>query len=116
MYSVNINQATKLILPKRNVFVFVGAEAYKSQKLTMGKTVVDPGVCMDPHIHELNEEIIFVTSGQGMAKVGGIDEELLPNTAVVFPAGVEHSVSNTGDAPLEFVFMFNPTYNFNNLI
>lgn len=112
MYSVNRNQATVLELPKRVVNVFVGAQAYKSNCITMGKTVVEPHTNMDPHAHEKEEEIIFVIKGTGEAVVGKEIEKLEPDTAVVFPVGVEHIVYNTGDTPLEFVFMFSPTFNF----
>lgn len=99
-------------LPKRNVYVHIGAEAYKSGCLTVGKTVVEPHVEMDPHTHNEEEEIIYVVKGSGIAIVGGSEESLAPDTAVVFPKGVEHVVKNTGDQPLEFVFIFTPTYNF----
>ena len=116
MYSITSEQATRLELPKRVVNVFVGAAAYKSERITMGKTVVEPHVAMDPHVHENEEEIIFVIRGQGEAVVGGSLEPLRPDTAVVFPVGVEHRVANTGDEPLEFVFLFKPTYTFGGLI
>ncbi|MGM9541137.1 MAG: cupin domain-containing protein [Candidatus Limivicinus sp.] len=112
MYSVTEDKSTVLDLPKRTVKVFVGAEAYKSEKITMGKTVVEAHTDMDPHTHETQEEIVFVIKGTGEAVVGGSVEPMAPNTAVVFPAGVEHVVRNTGDCPMEFVFMFNPTFNF----
>lgn len=112
MYSITKEKATVLDLPKRTVNVFVGAEAYKSDKITMGKTIVEPHTDMDPHTHELEEEIVFVIKGSGEAIVGGVLEQMVPDTAVVFPVGVEHVVRNTGDAPLEFVFMFSPTFNF----
>ena len=112
MYSITEDKSTVLNLPKRTVKVFVGAEAYKSDKITMGKTFVEPHTDMDPHTHETQEEIVFVIKGTGEAIVGGSREPMIPNTAVVFPAGVEHVVCNTGDTPMEFVFMFNPTFDF----
>lgn len=112
MYAVNKTQAAILELPKRTVQVFVGGEAYKSEEMTMGKTVVAPHTNMDPHVHENEEEIVFVIKGSGEAIVGGIVEKMEPDTAVVFPKGVEHTIHNTGDTELEFVFMFHPAYDF----
>lgn len=112
MYSIDKEHATVLELPKRVVNVFVGAGAYKSEHITMGKTIVEPHTDMDPHVHEGEEEIVFVIKGTGEAIVGDIVEKMEPDTAVVFPQGVEHAVRNTGDETLEFVFMFNPTFNF----
>jgi quercetin dioxygenase-like cupin family protein len=112
MYAVTAQKATKLDLPKRTVQVFIGAEAYKSPHMTMGKTIVEPHTEMTPHTHDDEEEIIFVTSGTGLTIVGGAEEPLLPDTAVVFPVGVEHVVKNTGDETLEFVFVFTPPFHF----
>ncbi|MFA7672138.1 MAG: cupin domain-containing protein, partial [Sphaerochaetaceae bacterium] len=60
--------------------------------------------------------IIFITKGTGVAIVGGSIEPLSPDTAVVFPVGVEHVVKNTGNETLEFVFMFNPVFDFGGLV
>jgi quercetin dioxygenase-like cupin family protein len=112
MYSIKKNEATVLDLPKRVVNVFVGAKKYKSERITMGLTVVEPHTDMDPHSHADEEEIIFVIEGSGISVVGGSEEKLESETAVIFPVGVEHVVRNTSDKPLKFVFMFNPPFNF----
>ncbi len=116
MYSISEEKATTLNLPKRTVKVFVGAEAYKSKQMTIGKTIVPPHTEMQPHTHYNEEEIVFVIKGEGYAIINGIKEVLKPDTAVVFPTGLEHVVVNDSDDTLEFVFMFNPVFNFNGLI
>jgi len=112
MYSIHKSDAKLLDLPGRDVNVFVGLDRLKSDFFTVGLTEVPPESSMTPHTHDDKEEVIFVTEGSGEAVVGGSHEKLEPNTAVVFPIGVEHVVHSTGKNPLKFVFMFTPPHDF----
>lgn len=115
MYSLHKSHAETLDLPGRLVHVFVGLGKLDSDRMTVGLTEVHPETEMQPHTHEDKEEIIFVTDGYGEAVVGDSVERLEPNTAVVFPVGVEHVVKNFGKNPLRFVFIFNPPNDFANV-
>jgi quercetin dioxygenase-like cupin family protein len=116
MYTVKLNEAELLNLPKRDVRVFIGTEKIatevKSDHFTMGLTVVEANTEMIPHTHATEEEIVFVIEGQGEVVIGGVAEKLEPFTAAKFPIGVEHQVKNTSGEPLKFVFMFNPVFSF----
>jgi quercetin dioxygenase-like cupin family protein len=112
MFSVKKKEATVFDLPGRTVNVFIGGEALESARMTVGLTEVPPKSNMAPHTHEDKEEIIYVVEGHGIVRVGDSTEEIEPHTAVLFPLGVEHVVSNTSDKTLKFVFMFNPTTSF----
>ncbi len=112
MYAKHKSDARTLDLPGRLVHVFVGLDKLPSDRMTVGLTEVHPETEMTPHTHDDKEEIIFVIDGYGEAIVGGVPEVLEANTAVIFPIGVEHVVKNKGKNPLRFVFMFNPTHDF----
>lgn len=112
MYSVHVSEGKKLDLTKREVTIMLGCDRLKSDRLTIGKTVVPPMTEMVPHVHEIMEEVIYITKGCGEAIVGGELEKLEEDTVVLFPIGVEHVVKNTGRNPLEFIFVFNPTNDF----
>lgn len=116
MYTVKKKQAELMKLPKRDVWCFIGTEKMdtpvKSNNITMGMTEVPAHVDMIPHMHETEEEIVFIIEGTGEVTVGGVTESLEPFTAVKFPVGVEHQVRNTGDTAMKFVFMFNPVFSF----
>lgn len=115
MYSLHKSEAKVLDLPARIVNVFVGAGKLSSERMTLGLTEVHPETSMPAHTHDDKEEIIFVTEGYGEAVVGGSVEKLEPNTAVVFPIGIEHVVRNHGRNPLRFVFVFHPPHDFKNV-
>jgi len=116
MYTVKFDQAELMQLPKRDVRCYIGSEKMetpvKSERITMGMTEVPPGTDMIPHMHEIEEEIIYVMEGTGTVTIGGVTETIEPLTAAIFPVGLEHQVKSTGDVPLRFVFMFSPVFNF----
>ena len=116
MYTVKIGQAELMRLPMRDVRCFIGGEKMetpvRSDRMTMGFTEVPAQTNMVPHIHDAEEEIIFITEGMGEVTVGGVTEMLEPYTAVKFPVGVEHQVRNTGTVDMKFVFMFSPAFSF----
>ena len=115
MYSVGKTDSRFMDLPGRFVNVFIGAGKVDSRRLTVGLTEVHPKTAMKSHAHDEMEEVIFVTEGHGVVDVGGSIEKLEPNTAVLFPAGVPHIVTNQGDEPLRFVFIFNPPNDFSSI-
>jgi quercetin dioxygenase-like cupin family protein len=112
VYSVSKSEAKVLDLPGRVVNVLIGSEKLSSDRMTVGLTEVPPDTAMTPHCHEDMEEIIYVIEGSGEANVGGSIEKLAPDTAVIFPIGVVHAITNTGRTPMRFVFMFNPPNDF----
>jgi mannose-6-phosphate isomerase-like protein (cupin superfamily) len=56
-----------------------------------------------------SQEIYFVDSGRGTAKGGGQTVELYRNIAVLMPASLEFTLSNTGDQPLTMYVISDPT-------
>jgi len=116
MYTVKLNEAELMQLPKRDVRCYIGGEkmktAVKSGTITMGMTEVPALSDMIPHSHETEEEIIFVLEGTGEVIIGGVTEQIEPYTAVKFPVGTLHQVRNTGDSLLRFVFMFDCEFSF----
>jgi mannose-6-phosphate isomerase-like protein (cupin superfamily) len=55
------------------------------------------------------QEICFVDSGRGTAKAGGQTVELYRNIAVLMPANLEFTLSNTDDQPLTMYVIRDPT-------
>ena len=54
------------------------------------------------------QKIYFVDSGRGTAKAGGQTVELYRNIAVLMPANLEFTLSNTGDQPLTMYVISDP--------
>ncbi|MFQ6075488.1 MAG: cupin domain-containing protein [Candidatus Bathyarchaeia archaeon] len=79
-----------------------------ADSLLSGFVVMDPGVELGLHYHEI-EELQFIVYGDGT--VGDIDGEEHPVGAGSFlycPPGVNgaHSFKNTGDLPMAFIFIY----------
>ena len=73
-----------------------------------GTQTVDPGCHVREHMHDLNEEVIFVIAGEGEAHVEGAIHPMRPNSCFFFPRNRPHSFHNTGSGPLTFVWCILP--------
>jgi mannose-6-phosphate isomerase-like protein (cupin superfamily) len=58
--------------------------------------------------HETQEEVIYVTSGQGKLITQGGTVELQPGTTVYIPIGLHHATVSSGPGSLELVCAFSP--------
>jgi mannose-6-phosphate isomerase-like protein (cupin superfamily) len=76
--------------------------------LSMGMVILPPGESGDPHTHGEAQETWYVISGRGKLKIGEETAELIPDTVVVAPKGIEHQILNDGDEPLKALFLFSP--------
>lgn len=100
----NGRHAWSYIMPKN-----MGAEGF-----AMGYHVMEPGGTNlnedgTGHIHELEQEAMFFIEGTGVATIGEESFEIRPNSAMLAPKGVPHSITNTSkDQPLKFVWAFSP--------
>jgi mannose-6-phosphate isomerase-like protein (cupin superfamily) len=58
---------------------------------------------------EAEQEIYFVESGRGRATAAGQSADLYRNIAILMPANLEFTLSNTGDQPLAMYVINEPT-------
>ena len=73
-----------------------------------GTQTVDPGCHVREHMHDANEEVIFVIAGEGEAHIEGTAHPMRPNSCFFFPRNRPHSFHNTGTGPLTFVWCIMP--------
>jgi mannose-6-phosphate isomerase-like protein (cupin superfamily) len=92
----------------RHSNLLVTKEDMGADGFILGCHTMDPGGYSPEHIHANEAEAMFFYEGTGTARVGGEEFEIIPETVVLSPAGVGHSVRNTGDGPLKFVFVYCP--------
>ncbi|MBI3457190.1 MAG: cupin domain-containing protein [Candidatus Rokubacteria bacterium] len=59
-----------------------------------------PGQSQPAHAHADQDKLYLGVEGVGRIRVGGEEQRLEPGVLVLAPAGVEHGLSNPGDAPL----------------
>jgi mannose-6-phosphate isomerase-like protein (cupin superfamily) len=79
-----------------------------SNDLAIGMVTLPPGESGDPHTHHDSQECWYVISGKGKLKVGDEVAELVPDSVIVAPRGVEHQILNDGEEPLKALFFFSP--------
>ena len=76
--------------------------------LSIGMVELPPGESGSAHTHGDSQETWFVISGKGRLVVGDEEAELVPDSVVVAPQGVEHQIFSSGDEPLKALFIFTP--------
>jgi quercetin dioxygenase-like cupin family protein len=74
----------------------------------MGTQTVDPGCHVREHMHDANEEIIFVLEGLGEARIEGTAHRMEKGSCFFFGRSRPHSFHNTGDGPLTFMWLIMP--------
>ena len=67
-----------------------------------------PGQEHAPHVHEDQDKLYYVLSGDGEAQVGEESREVSEGDLVLAPAGVPHGLKNTGLVPLVVLVVFAP--------
>ena len=60
------------------------------------------------HIHEKEEEVIYVLDGFGEAIIDGVSHEIKPGSVVYFPPGSLHSIDNKSDKEIKLYCVFSP--------
>lgn len=74
----------------------------------MGTQTVDPGCHVREHLHDANEEVIFVLEGTGEANIEGEVHPMRPGGIFFFPRNRPHSFHNTGSGQLSFAWIIMP--------
>jgi quercetin dioxygenase-like cupin family protein len=70
------------------------------ESLFAGLNCFEPGQEHAPHAHEGQDKLYYVIEGSGMFQVGEQSDLLSAGDAAFAPAGVVHSIRNTGPARL----------------
>ncbi|HCL27210.1 MAG TPA: hypothetical protein DIC52_02090 [Candidatus Latescibacteria bacterium] len=63
------------------------------------------GISGDGHAHSDQEQAFYILSGDMEVTVGEETYQLGPGDSVLLPRGVFHKHRNSGDKPLEFLFI-----------
>ena len=108
---VNPNDCEPIVLSQRVNFKMIDPTTVNSRHLTFGMVVVEPGGTCEPgHVHEDQEEIFFVLTGNGIVIADDDHKEISigPKDAVFFPMGTYHSIKNPNKTPLEALWIISP--------
>lgn len=95
-------------LPGRDWMLFVGPQNTAAKNLSVALAVFPPGSAPAPHVHEREEEVIWVVSGYGRVVAGEQAVDLEPGTGVYIPPAMVHGIQTGATYPLEIVSVFSP--------
>jgi quercetin dioxygenase-like cupin family protein len=95
-------------LPGRVWRLYVGPENSPARNLTLGVATFPPGSAPPGHVHDTQEEAIYIVSGRGKLVTPNGTAPLEAGTAVYIPVGLHHATVSEGDEPLELVSVFSP--------
>ena len=109
MYTIHESEVEAKELPGRNHKMIIGPENFGGAKNMCFGVADFPSESHAPgHIHQGEEEILFVLAGSGEFYINGKPEPVRTGTCVYIPPNVEHSINNTGKEVLKVVYVFSP--------
>lgn len=95
-------------LPGRDWLLCMGPGIGDARNLTLGVSVFPPGSAPAGHVHQAEEEVIYVVSGHGELRTPDGNVPLEPGNCVCVPIGLDHATASYGPEPLELVTAFSP--------
>lgn len=72
----------------------------------MGFERIAAGAAVPTHRHHMYDEILFIHRGVGVATLDERDSRVREGSTIYIPAGTRVGLRNTGQAPLELLFIF----------
>ncbi len=108
-YTIHEGEVKGIELPGRKNTLIIGPHAFGGCKsMCMGIAEFPPGILAPEHIHQEEEEIGYILSGEGELYVGGSVEELKPGICTYLPPKIPHQTRNTGKSILKVIYVFSP--------
>lgn len=95
-------------LPGRDWYYLLGPLNSAARNLVFGLAEFPAGTLAAPHMHEAEEEIIYILEGMGGIIADEHETPLLPGVAVYIPPGLLHQIRVDAGAPLRLVTLFSP--------
>ena len=102
------DEATAYRLPGRDWYLCIGPENSAATNLTVGLAVFPEQSAPDGHVHDTQEEVIYVVSGCGQLVTPEGTVELQAGTSAYIPIGLHHATVSSGPGPLQLLCAFSP--------
>ena len=84
------------------------ADLVRGEFLFAGLNCFEPGQQHEPHAHPGQDKMYFLLEGSGLVQIGEQQEELAAGDIAFAPAGVMHSIRNTGSGRLVVLAVLGP--------
>jgi mannose-6-phosphate isomerase-like protein (cupin superfamily) len=101
-------EATLYPLPGRDWRLCVGPENTAARNLTVGVATFPQGSAPVGHVHDAQEEVVYVLAGRGRLVTPEGTVELEPGASVYIPVGLHHATESLGPGPLDLLSIFSP--------
>jgi mannose-6-phosphate isomerase-like protein (cupin superfamily) len=82
----------------------------RARQMSIADIIIPAGVAVKPHYHKVIEEIYYVTGGQGVMIIDGVEQKIGVGDAVVIRPGERHSVRNDSKAELRLIVTCTPAW------
>jgi quercetin dioxygenase-like cupin family protein len=106
--TAHIDDCTVYNLPGRDWYYLLGPQNCRSENLVFGLAEFPGGTLAAAHVHQTEEEIIYILAGQGAIITDEEEIQLAPGVAVFIPPGLSHQVRVDDSGPLKLVTLFSP--------
>ena len=78
---------------------------FRGPRIDWGLIRFLPGETLGKHLHRELEETFYFHAGSGVITVDDLEYDISPGGAFRIEPGETHDIANTGEAPLEGVFI-----------
>lgn len=92
----------------RQVVVKVDSQLMPCVRMSMITEDLPPNSAIRVHLHQREDEIIFIRAGNGVATLGEREENVSAGAIVYVPRGVWHGLRNTGTETLGMSAIYSP--------
>jgi mannose-6-phosphate isomerase-like protein (cupin superfamily) len=80
-----------------------GEKEFLSSLNVFHLNILNPGITIEPHQHENEEQVFFILNGTGVITVGDEQGEVREGDAVYLPPRLTHTMGNIDTHPLRFL-------------
>ena len=77
---------------------------FETKRLNVTHVRIWPGETVPAHVHADEDQAYYVATGEGFVELDGQRTDVRAGSGVLIPMGTEHLITNTGSAPLDYVF------------
>lgn len=108
-YTIHESEVEFKKLQGRDHKMIIGPTNFgQSKNMCFGVAEFPPESHAPEHIHNAEEEVIYILNGSGKIYFDGKPEMVKPGTCVYIPSGIRHSINNMDKDTMKLIYVFSP--------
>ncbi|MCK4816162.1 cupin domain-containing protein [bacterium] len=108
IHTIHESEVATKDLPGRKHKMVVRPDNIGAKNMCAGVAVFPANAHAPSHMHEKEEEILYVLKGEGNMYFDGKPERIKEGSFMFVPKGVRHSLEATSDKDLKVFYVFSP--------